>query len=442
MTDKNVGAVRNNRVSRRKSNKLGLIFKIVLICLAVCLAVLIVLPDSRDTMANQWDKFNNWLVKSDGYVLASKIFGGNDVTTIASGNGESDNKGSADQDAVSGSDSDSASAAGQGAGSDSNSANSAGQQTATGSDSNNKGSAGREAATGSDSNSANSAGQQTVAGSDLNNKGSAGREAYAGSDSKSGDDVNGNSANTSAESGIAGMTTEPLSGYVPDGVQDYESLYPNLYGERANEWVVKDKMVYLTFDDGPSIYTERVLDILKEKDVKATFFVVGNSVEKMKNGSEILNRVVNEGHTLAVHCNYHDYKTIYKSVEAYLADFNTAHELIYDLTGVNADIFRFPGGSNTGYNKAVRSQLFNEMERRGFTFYDWNASTGDSSSAITVESAYENAVAKSKSANRLIILIHDTKKPSVDALARIIDRYRDLGFSFDRLLNEDKPIVL
>ena len=229
---------------------------------------------------------------------------------------------------------------------------------------------------------------------------------------------------------------------VHNGYHSYEDLYPDLYVARATQWAIREKTIYLTFDDGPTIYTEAVLNTLKEKSVKGTFFIVSSSVGKLQNGDEILNRIVNEGHTLAIHCNYHGYDTIYSSVEAYLEDFNKAFELIYEKTGVRPDIFRFPGGTNTRYNKSIRNELINEMERRGFTYYDWNASSGDSSSNITAASAYDNAMAKSNTTGRLILLMHDTKKASVDALPRIIDKYKELGFSFDRLYNDDKPIVL
>ncbi|MDR1246606.1 MAG: polysaccharide deacetylase family protein, partial [Clostridiales Family XIII bacterium] len=125
----------------------------------------------------------------------------------------------------------------------------------------------------------------------------------------------------------------------------YHELYPQLYAARPERFFTRDKTVYLTFDDGPSMYTERVLDILKEKNVKASFFIVGDSAVRLGDkGRALLGRMIDEGHTVGVHCNTHAYDRVYASVEAFLDDFNKAHTLIKDVTGVSADIFRFPGG--------------------------------------------------------------------------------------------------
>jgi peptidoglycan/xylan/chitin deacetylase (PgdA/CDA1 family) len=240
------------------------------------------------------------------------------------------------------------------------------------------------------------------------------------------------------------------SGDAPDGVWEtapppkdsgyraYQGLYPDLYAKRAKQWLIREKTVFLTFDDGPSPHTGQVLDTLKEKDVRGTFFIVGSVAG---NAAPVLRRITEEGHTLAIHCNVHVYDKIYKSVEAFLDDFNTVYQIIYEATGIRPEIFRFPGGSVNNYNGAVRDALIEEMTRRGFVYYDWNATTGDSSSKVTPESAYQNAVA-ANGRNRVILLIHDTKKASADALPRIIDQYRTWGYAFSRLTNEDKPITL
>jgi peptidoglycan/xylan/chitin deacetylase (PgdA/CDA1 family) len=229
----------------------------------------------------------------------------------------------------------------------------------------------------------------------------------------------------------------------PPEYRAYQDMYPEMYATLPDEWKIRDKAVYLTFDDGPTIYTEKVLDTLREKKVKATFFVVGASIVKQgEDGIRLLNRMADEGHTIAIHCNVHDYKQVYASVEAYLTDFNNVYTKIHEVTGIRADIYRFPGGSVNKFNKAVRDELFAEMDRRGFTYYDWNASSGDSSSKITPEAAFWNATSKAGKASRIILLMHDTKKASVDALADIIDRYAELGYTFMPLSNEEKPIKL
>jgi peptidoglycan/xylan/chitin deacetylase (PgdA/CDA1 family) len=152
--------------------------------------------------------------------------------------------------------------------------------------------------------------------------------------------------------------------------------------------------------------------------------------------------MVDEGHSIAIHCDVHDYKRIYASVEAFLADFNAAYELVYDVTGMRVDIYRFPGGSVNSFNGAVRDELIAEMERRGFTYYDWNSTAGDSSPGLTADSAFRSAVSKAGRSNRIMLLMHDTKAPTVKALPRIIDKYAELGYSFECITNEDKPIRL
>lgn len=102
------------------------------------------------------------------------------------------------------------------------------------------------------------------------------------------------------------------------------------------------KIMYLTFDDGPSAEsTEQILDILKERNIKATFFVIGENVRKHP---EIARRIVEEGHTIGIHCDVHDYEMLYESVDSYVADFEKAYDTVLSVTGVEAKIFRFPGG--------------------------------------------------------------------------------------------------
>ena len=115
------------------------------------------------------------------------------------------------------------------------------------------------------------------------------------------------------------------------------------------EYYFHPKTMYLTFDDGPSEEnTERVLDILKKRNIKATFFLVGENVERHP---EIVRRIVREGHTIGIHCYNHDYKALYQSAETYVEDFEHARRVVYETCGVEAQMFRFPGGSINNYNQ-------------------------------------------------------------------------------------------
>lgn len=180
------------------------------------------------------------------------------------------------------------------------------------------------------------------------------------------------------------------------------------------------KTMYLTFDDGPSEeYTDMVLDVLKEKNIKATFFLIGEYVRKYP---ETAKRIAEEGHTIGIHCDVHDYQKIYASVDSYLEDFENAYDTVYEITGVEAEFFRFPGGSVNAYNKAVYQDIIEEMEKRGFVYYDWNASLGDAGrNSLTSEELIGNAVATARGRREVVMLAHDRVDNTAYALESLID---------------------
>ena len=220
----------------------------------------------------------------------------------------------------------------------------------------------------------------------------------------------------------------------------YQELYPEMFVEPAEAVTIEPYTVYLTFDDGPSARTAEILDILKEKSIKATFFIIGKEGEKEK---ELMRRIVNEGHSLGIHTYSHVYDNIYSSVESYLADFNQIYQLIYEATGVKAEIFRFPGGSINQYNSIIYEEIIAEMKRRGFTYYDWNASSGDAVSNATANSVYANSVRTAKDKNRVILLMHDSsgKACTVAALPDIIRYFEEKSLQFDRITKDVSPIT-
>jgi len=219
----------------------------------------------------------------------------------------------------------------------------------------------------------------------------------------------------------------------------YQLLYPDLYCLQPSETVKSEGTVYLTFDDGPSAHTGEILDILKKNDVKATFFLVGKTDKLSK---EMMKRIVDEGHTIAIHTYTHQYQKIYSSIDAYLRDFNRIYELIYNTTGVKPDIFRFPGGSINGHNENISTDLIEEMSRRGFTYYDWNVSAEDATSSATTRSITNNVIDEVLMNSRSIVLLHDfgTTTATLSALDGIIKDLKDYGYKFDRLTNQIEPI--
>ncbi|MDD3200247.1 MAG: polysaccharide deacetylase [Eubacteriales bacterium] len=219
----------------------------------------------------------------------------------------------------------------------------------------------------------------------------------------------------------------------------YQELYPEMFVEPAEAIKSDPDTVYLTFDDGPSARTTEILDILAEKKTKATFFIIGKEGEKQK---EIMRRIVDEGHIIGIHTYSHVYDNIYSSVESYLADFNMTYNLIYETTGVKPEVFRFPGGSINQYNSLIYEEIIAEMTRRGFTYYDWNASSGDADSKATSKSVYDNSVRTSKDKKQIILLMHDSigKSCTVTALPDIIQYFNEKELKFERITKEVRPV--
>lgn len=186
----------------------------------------------------------------------------------------------------------------------------------------------------------------------------------------------------------------------------------------------KEKVLYLTFDDGPSAEnTDKVLDVLKEKNVKATFFVIGEYVRK---NPETAKRIAKEGHAIGIHCDVHDYSLLYRSVDSYIEDFEKASETVYQVTGVRTRLFRFPGGSVNAYNKGVREDIIAEMEKRGYIYFDWNASLEDASGCEkTPEELVRNAVDTALGRKKVVLLAHDRVEATALALEALIEAFPD-----------------
>lgn len=201
------------------------------------------------------------------------------------------------------------------------------------------------------------------------------------------------------------------------------------------------KWAYLTFDDGPSGYTGRVLDILQEYGIKATFFVNGRTDA---NSLNIYRRIVNEGHAIGNHTYSHQYVNIYSSVNGFDNDFNSLQNLILNTTGVTMDIMRFPGGSNNGVSNSYSSGIMNLLTSRyrdlGYAYFDWNSSAGDTGAGATTTSVINNVTNQCYNKDYAIILMHDSKGTTPGALPTIIHNLTNLGFKFDKLSNSTPAI--
>lgn len=180
-------------------------------------------------------------------------------------------------------------------------------------------------------------------------------------------------------------------------------------------------MVYLTFDDGPSVYTNDILDILNSYGIKATFFVVGKEDEASK---EAMKRIVEEGHTLGMHSYSHQYRQIYGSVDAFAEDFERIQTLLYDTTGIESVYYRFPGGSSNTASSVNMQEFADYLKTQGVTFYDWNISAGDATSQpVSEEALVANSTKGIERQGTSIVLMHDSadKYATVNALPKIIE---------------------
>ncbi len=190
------------------------------------------------------------------------------------------------------------------------------------------------------------------------------------------------------------------------------------------------KKAYLTFDDGPSANTAKILDILDRYNVKGTFFVIYR-----KGYDSTYREIVERGHSLALHSYTHQYSKIYKSTSAYFDDLNRLSDYLYRLTGLRPAIMRFPGGgSNTvsrSYCRGIMSTLTSEVQKKGYRYYDWNVDSGDADDErVKTSTLVSNIKKRCGSQKEAIILMHDSpsKTTTVEALPDIINYLQSKGY--------------
>ena len=194
------------------------------------------------------------------------------------------------------------------------------------------------------------------------------------------------------------------------------------------------KRAFLTFDDGPSQNTNDILNILKDNNIKATFFVLGSQVEVFP---ETTNRIYNEGHFIANHGYSHKYSSIYQSPEQILNEYNQCNQIVANTIGVpeyNSHLFRFPGGSVGGKYAQIKSQAIPLLEQNNILYVDWNSLTGDSEKVNpTEEYLMENLQRTSQGKNSVVLLMHDSqsKRITIDFLPKVIEYLKQQGYEFD-----------
>ncbi len=226
-------------------------------------------------------------------------------------------------------------------------------------------------------------------------------------------------------------------------VSSAASSYPD-YPTQPDRPGKRPNVAYLTFDDGPTEMTPQILDILKEYDVKATFFVVHKNSEKL---TSYMKRAYDEGHEIAVHSYTHNYKAIYQSADTFLADFNKTRDWICSVTGQKEPTlqFRFPGGSSISQKylkKPVLNEILYRMGELHAVHHDWNVSSGDAvNPPINKQQVLDNVMKSAGKFNEPVILMHDVVKNTGtrDALPEIIKLLRERGYTFDTISNIHQP---
>ena len=214
--------------------------------------------------------------------------------------------------------------------------------------------------------------------------------------------------------------------FIPQPNENAQNLIKEIY--KSDE-----KQVYLTFDDGPSKkITPQILDILKQYDVKATFFLLGSRVELYP---DLVKREFEEGHYIANHGYSHKYSQIYQSKDTTFAEYVQCENAIKNVLGnpdYNSYLFRFPGGSSGGKYEEVKSQARELFNTYGVAYTNWNCLTGDAENKKTKEECIQEMLNTKADQNSIILLMHDAndKQQTVDALPEIIQYFKNEGYTF------------
>lgn len=203
-----------------------------------------------------------------------------------------------------------------------------------------------------------------------------------------------------------------------------------------NIYSSEEKRVFLTFDDGPTqAVTPYILDLLKQENIKATFFVLGN---RAKANPELIRREFDEGHYIANHGYTHKYSQIYQNSQTVLDEYNYAEKCIQEALNnpnYHSKVFRFPGGSVGGYYKTIKKEAKQFLRQNGIVSLDWNSLSRDAEGARTKEALLQNVIDTVENKQSVVILMHDAsdKILTYETLPDIIKYLRDNGYTFKTL---------
>ena len=190
-----------------------------------------------------------------------------------------------------------------------------------------------------------------------------------------------------------------------------------------------NKIVYLTFDDGPGKHTQALLDVLEEYNAKATFFVTGAYPDDYS----LIGAAAKAGHAIGLHTYSHKYEEIYASEEAYFEDLNKIQAIVKEQTGHETSLIRFPGGSSntvSNFNPGIMTSLTDAVTDMGYQYFDWNVDSDDAGSATDAETVAWNVCSGMYQNNVSVVLQHDIKAYSVEAVEMILAWGIKHGYTF------------
>lgn len=197
------------------------------------------------------------------------------------------------------------------------------------------------------------------------------------------------------------------------------------------------KTIYLTFDDGPGGKTTiKILDTLKKENVPGTFFIIGDQIDRQE---DIILRMKNEGHSIGLHSFSHNRNILYRSSDDFISEMEKVQKRLYEVTGENYYILRFPFGCNNMTYK-LTPNMVDAIHASNFKIYDWTQDTLDGANPNSSPSTILKRAISEK--DTVILLMHCARnnKNSADALPAIIRYYKDHGYTFKKITPETKEI--
>jgi peptidoglycan/xylan/chitin deacetylase (PgdA/CDA1 family) len=199
------------------------------------------------------------------------------------------------------------------------------------------------------------------------------------------------------------------------------------------------KVIYLTFDDGPGQYTERLLEILKRNDVHVTFFVTG----AFPVYEDMISKEYEAGHSIGIHTLTHDFDKIYASTDAFWKDNNEMQEVVVRQTGHATNLMRFAGGSSNSLgiwqSPGIMEELVNQAQKKGFQYFDWNVSSGDGAAEGDSAMVISRITEQVQNYDTSVVLCHDTKEYTVNAMEYLIPWLLDNGYEIRPLSVDSFP---